>query len=89
VDLLVKRESGSAGFGTKVVPCLWRADLSFMNSVIGSGYVDLSFMNSVTGSGYVAKCSNILQDTYSATIRPTHQGLDSAETFPDIDPKLS
>ncbi len=25
--------------------------------------VDLSFMNSVTGSGLVAKCSNILQDS--------------------------
>jgi hypothetical protein len=24
--------------------------------------VDLSFTNSVTGSGFVAKCSNILQD---------------------------
>jgi len=49
VDPLVKRESGSASFGTKVVPCLWR--------------VDLSFMNSVTGFGYVAKRSNILPDT--------------------------
>ncbi len=47
------------------------ADLSFMNSVTGSGFaakclnviVDPSFMNSVTGSGFVAKCSNILQDT--------------------------
>jgi hypothetical protein len=48
VDPLVKRESGSTSFGAKVVPCLWR--------------VDLSFMNSVTGSSYVAKCSNILQD---------------------------
>jgi len=28
-----KRESRSASFGTKVVPCLWRANLSFMNSV--------------------------------------------------------
>ncbi len=45
----LKRKSGSACFGTKMVPCLWRADLSFMNSV--------------TGSGNVEKCSNILQDT--------------------------
>ena len=45
---LFKRESGSTCFGAKMVPCLWRADLSFMNSV--------------TGSGNVAKCSNILQD---------------------------
>ncbi len=39
VDPLVKRESGSSSFGAKVAPCLWRADLSFMNSVTGSGYV--------------------------------------------------
>ncbi len=55
MDPLVKRESGSASFGAKVAPCLWRAGPSFMNSVIGSGYVDLIFMNSVTGSGYVTK----------------------------------
>ncbi len=59
---MFKRESGSANFGTKVVPCLWRADPSFMNSVTQSGYADPSLMNSVTGSGYVAKCSDILQD---------------------------
>jgi hypothetical protein len=41
-------ESRSACFGTKMVPCLWR--------------VDLSFMNSVPGSSNIAKCSNILQD---------------------------
>ncbi len=64
VDPLVKRESGSASFGAKVAACLWRADLSFINSVTGSGYADLNFMNSVTGSGYVAKSSNILQDNY-------------------------
>jgi hypothetical protein len=34
VDLLVKRESRSASFGAKVVPCFWRVDLIFMNSVI-------------------------------------------------------
>ncbi len=45
---LFKRESGSACFGDKMAPCLWRADLSFMNSV--------------TGSGNVAMCSNMLQD---------------------------
>ncbi len=55
MDTLVKRESGSASFGSKVAPYLRRADLSFMNTVTGSGYVDLSFMNSVTGSGYVTK----------------------------------
>jgi hypothetical protein len=49
VDPLVKREKGSASFGAKVAPCLWR--------------VDPSFMNSVTGFGYVAKCLNILPDT--------------------------
>ncbi len=59
---MFKRESGSANFGAKVAPCLWRADPSFMNSVTGSGYADPSLMNPVTGSGYVAKCSNILQD---------------------------
>ncbi len=64
VDRLVKRESGSAHFGAKVAPCLWRADPSFMNSVTGSGYADRSFMNSVNGSGYVSKCSNILQNKY-------------------------
>jgi hypothetical protein len=64
---ILNKKGGSANFGAKVASCLWRADLSFMNSVIGSGYADLSFMNSVTGSGYVAKCSNILQDTYSST----------------------
>jgi hypothetical protein len=64
VDRLVKRESGSANFGAKLAPCLWRADPSFMNSVTGSGYADQSFTNLVTGSGYVAKCSNILQDKY-------------------------
>ncbi len=47
---LFKGESGSACFGTKMAPCLWRADLSFRNSV--------------TGSGSRAKCSNILQDKY-------------------------
>ncbi len=52
VDPLVKRESRSASFGSKVVPCLWRGDLSFMNSVTGSGYADLSFMNSFTGLKY-------------------------------------
>jgi hypothetical protein len=31
--LITKKESRSASFGTKVVPCLWRADL---NSVTGS-----------------------------------------------------
>ncbi len=49
---------------------LGRVDLSFMNSVTGSGFVakclnmiaDLSFVNSATGSSFVAKCSNILQD---------------------------
>jgi hypothetical protein len=41
-------ESGSTCFGAEMVPCLWRADPSFMNSV--------------TGSGNVAKYSNILQD---------------------------
>ncbi len=39
MDPLVKREGGSASFCTKVAPCLWRADPSFMNSVTGSGYV--------------------------------------------------
>ncbi len=63
VDQLVKRESGSAHFGAKVAPCLWRADPSFMNSITGSG-MQIRVMNSVTGSGYVAKCSNILQDKY-------------------------
>jgi len=47
---LFKRKSGSVCFGTKMAPCLWRADLSFMNSV--------------TGSGNKAKCSNILQDRF-------------------------
>ncbi len=61
MDPFVKRDSGSASFGAKVVPCLWRADLSFMNSVTGSSYADPSFMNSGTGSGYVVKCSYILQ----------------------------
>jgi hypothetical protein len=50
VDPLVKGESRSAGFGTKVAPYLWRADPSFMNSV--------------TGSSYVAKCSNIIQEIF-------------------------
>jgi len=36
-------------FGAKMVPYLWRADLSLRNSV--------------TGSGSRAKCSDILQDT--------------------------
>ncbi len=67
VVLLVKRESGSASFDTKVAPCLWRVDPNFMNSVTRSGYADLSFMNSVTGSSYVAKCSNILQDSIKMT----------------------
>ncbi len=48
MDLLVKRESRSAGCGAKVAPYLWRADQSFMSSV--------------TGYSYVTKCSNILQD---------------------------
>ncbi len=56
-DRLSGRKGGSAYsqrkadpliFGTKMVPCMWRADLSFRNSV--------------TGSGSGAKCSNILQD---------------------------
>ncbi len=34
---LSKEESGSACFGAKMVPCLWRADPSFRNSVTGSG----------------------------------------------------
>jgi len=33
---LFKEESRSACFGAKMVPCLWRADLSFRNSVTGS-----------------------------------------------------
>jgi hypothetical protein len=41
-------------FGAKMVPCLWRADQSFMNSV--------------TGTGNVAKCSNILQDNSNSII---------------------
>ncbi len=32
-------------------------DATYLNMI-----ADLSFMNSVTGSGFVAKCSNILQD---------------------------
>jgi hypothetical protein len=57
VDRLSGRKGGSAYsqrkadlliFGTKMAPCLWRADPSFRNSV--------------TGSGSGAKCSNILQD---------------------------
>jgi hypothetical protein len=67
VDLLAKKDSRSASFGAKVAPCLWRADLSFMNSVTGSCYADLSFMNSVTGSGYEAKCSNILKGSIKMT----------------------
>jgi hypothetical protein len=48
VEPLIQRESGSANFGTKLVPSLNGADPSFMNSV--------------TGSVCRAKCSNILQD---------------------------
>ncbi len=54
VELLVQKESGSASFGTKVVPFLQRADTSFMNSV--------------TGSVCRAKCSNILQDIFKIVI---------------------
>ncbi len=53
MDPLVKRDSRSASFGTKVAPYLWRADLRFMNSV--------------TGSGNVAKCSNVLLDNCTTT----------------------
>jgi hypothetical protein len=54
VDKLVKRESGSASFGAKMVPYLWSADPSIRNSV--------------AGSGSRAKCSNILQDSGGSTI---------------------
>ncbi len=47
---LFKGKSGSACYGAKMAPCLWRADPSFRNSV--------------TGSGSRAKCSNILQDKH-------------------------
>ncbi len=62
-DRLSERKGGSAYsqrkadpfiFGAKMVPCLWRADPSFRNSV--------------TGSGSRAKCSNILQDTTTVYI---------------------
>jgi hypothetical protein len=51
VELLLKKESGSASFGTKAALSLNGADLSSMNSV--------------TGSACRAKCSNILYDTMS------------------------
>jgi hypothetical protein len=54
VESLVQRESGSASFGTKVVPSLQRADPTFMNSV--------------TGSVCIAKCSNILQWSFPRDI---------------------
>ncbi len=43
-----QRKADPLIFGTKMALCLWRADLSFRNSV--------------TGSGSKAKCSNILED---------------------------
>jgi hypothetical protein len=43
-----QRKADPLIFGAKMAPYLWRADLSFRNSV--------------TGSGSRAKCSNILQD---------------------------
>ena len=45
-----QRKADPLIFGTKMTPCLWRADLSFRNSV--------------TGSSSRAKCSNILQDSF-------------------------
>ncbi len=47
---MFKRESKSTCFFANMAPCLWRADLSFRNSV--------------TGSGSRAKCSNILHDAF-------------------------
>ncbi len=57
---MFKKESRSACFGTKMVPCLWR--------------VDLSFRNSNTGSGNIAKCSKILQDRGLANLKSYQSG---------------
>ncbi len=50
MEPLIHRESGSANFGAKLVPSLYEADLSFMNSV--------------TRSVCRAKCLNSLQDNF-------------------------
>ncbi len=51
VEPLIQMESRLANFGAKLAP--------------SSNGVDPSFMNSVTGSVCRAKCSNILQDSFS------------------------